>query len=196
MLFTDTPPSPTHEAAAILQHDVKWNRYFILVSAIGDTLNSHKDRFDKSDLLEQSIETYSDGKVRWINLIGRDLQLMDGRTLEMKFMGGCFRGKNGRTRKCIPNIRLMNSLGTCSHSSLPPDYADFLLLSDSTTVGIVNRSTLAMYVKAKGDGLSAERVPYSSFAIVANAGHVGIPIIPFDYLESKRRMQRLFLERL
>ena len=175
---------------------MNWNRYFILVSAIGNTLNSHKDRFDKSDLLEQSIETYSDGKVRWINLIGRDLQLMDGRTLEMKFMGGCFRGKNGRTRKCIPNIRLMNSLGTCSHSSLPPDYADFLLLSDSTTVGIVNRSTLAMYVKAKGDGLSAERVPYSSFAIVANAGHVGIPIIPFDYLESKRRMQRLFLERL
>jgi hypothetical protein len=196
MLFTDIPLSPTHEAAAILQRDMNWNRYFILVSAIGNTLNSHKDRFDKSDLLEQSIESYSDGKIQWINLIGRDLQLMDGRTLEMKFMGGCFRGKNGRTRKCIPNIRLMNSLGTCSHSSLPPDYADFLLLSDSTTVGIVDRSTLAMYVKAKGDGLSAERVPYSSFAIVANAGHVGIPIIPFDYLESKRRMQRLFLERL
>jgi hypothetical protein len=196
MLFTDIPLSPTHEAAAILQRDMNWNRYFILVSAIGNTLNSHKDRFDKSDLLEQSIESYSDGKIQWINLIGRDLQLMDGRTLEMKFMGGCFRGKNGRTRKCIPNIRLMNSLGTCSHSSLPPDYADFLLLSDSTTVGIVDRSTLAMYVKAKGDGLSAERVPYSCFAIVANAGHVGIPIIPFDYLESKRRMQRLFLERL
>jgi hypothetical protein len=196
MLFTDIPLSPTHEAAAILQRDMNWNRYFILVSAIGNTLNSHKDRFDKSDLLEQSIESYSDGKIQWINLIGRDLQLMDGRTLEVKFMGGCFRGKNGRTRKCIPNIRLMNSLGTCSHSSLPPDYADFLLLSDSTTVGIVDRSTLAMYVKAKGDGLSAERVPYSCFAIVANAGHVGIPIIPFDYLESKRRMQRLFLERL
>lgn len=180
----------------MLQRDVDWNRYFALVSAIGNTLNSHKDRFDKSDLLEQSIEVYSDGKVRWINLIGRDLQLMDRRTLEMKFMDGCFRGKSGRMRRCISSIRLMNSLGTCSHSSLPPDYADFLLLSDSTTVGIVDRHTLALHVKRKGDGLSAERVPSSSFAIVANAGHVGIPRIPFDYRDAKRKMQRMFLESL
>ena len=56
----------------ILQY-LNVDRYYKLVNSLGPQLNGRKDRFDKSDIIEQSIEVYSNGKFKWVDQEGYDL---------------------------------------------------------------------------------------------------------------------------
>jgi len=190
----------THDmpsTARLLQDHVDWDRYFDLIAAIGDSLNALKDRFDKSDLLEQAIELYSGGSIRWINQTGSDHLLPNGQTMEMKHMDGCIMGARGKMRRTIPQIKLMNSLGTCNHSCLPSNYADFLLLSDSNAVGIVDQKDIIPHVRATGDGLCADGVPMSKVMIVATRRMLNMGTeTQFDYKIAKREMQQRYIKQI
>ena len=48
------------------------NAYSTLIAQVGDQLNDRKDRFDKSDIIEQAVAVYSDDRLAWVDLIGRD----------------------------------------------------------------------------------------------------------------------------
>ena len=43
-----------------------------MVYNIGDELNTRKNRFDKSDILELAVETFSDGKIIHVDKQGGD----------------------------------------------------------------------------------------------------------------------------
>ena len=48
------------------------NAYSTLIAQVGDQLNDRKDRFDKSDIIEQAVAIYSSDRLIWVDLIGRD----------------------------------------------------------------------------------------------------------------------------
>ena len=52
------------------QQNVDWNKYVTLVDTIGDELDERKLRFDKSDLLERSLELFSNNELVYVNLEG------------------------------------------------------------------------------------------------------------------------------
>ena len=196
MIFETKPPTNNLVVVKFLKTSVDWVRYFRLVSAIGNSLNSHKNRFDKSDLLEQSLETYSLGKIKWINSKGCDHLLNDGTRMEMKYIEGALIGDTGRTRKIVSSIKLMNSLGTCSHQSLPPDYADYLLLSDKNAIAVIDKTSLCRYIEVTGDGICAKSIPINEFSIIIKQSVVPFVELEFDYVQAKTEMQKRFIEQI
>ena len=54
------------------QQNIDWNKYVTLVDTIGDELDERKLRFDKSDLLERSLELFSNNELVYVNLEGVD----------------------------------------------------------------------------------------------------------------------------
>ena len=62
----------TKEYANDLRSAINFKDYSSLVFNLGTQLNSPKDRFDKSDIIEQSIEVYSDNRLKYVDLVGRD----------------------------------------------------------------------------------------------------------------------------
>lgn len=51
---------------------VNWEKFFSMVSVIGGDLDDRKNRFDKSDILEQALEIFSDGSFTWVDKVGWD----------------------------------------------------------------------------------------------------------------------------
>ena len=49
------------------------DRFYKLVNSLGPQLNGRKDRFDKSDIIEQSIDVFSNGKFKYVDQEGYDL---------------------------------------------------------------------------------------------------------------------------
>ena len=62
----------TVDLAIWLRENIDWNKYTTLVKTIGDELNERKLRFDKSDLLERSLELFSNNEMIYVNLEGVD----------------------------------------------------------------------------------------------------------------------------
>ncbi len=194
-MLSGLEPTPLARTTEYLKSSVDWDRYFDLVFRIGDSLNSHKNRFDKSDLLEHSIEIFSNGQIKWIDDLGADHLLPTGEKMEMKYVFGCLHGKTRKTKKFIGSIKLMNSMGTCSHSDLPKDYANYLLLSDSSIVSLIDRATLSRYIVSRGDGLYAERIPVAQICVISTASSREMNAQShFDYAEQKKQMQKKFIE--
>lgn len=188
--------TPLIETAQHLKSAVDWNRYFRLISVIGDSLNSNKNRFDKSDLLEHSLEIFSGGVVKWIDANGADHLLLNGTRIEMKYILGSLQGAKGRTKKTVSSVKLMNSLGTCTHKTLPKNYADYLLISDSHIVCLLDRDTLSRYVVCRGDGLYAEKIPFTQLHTISKGVPQPVTTIGFDYAHEKRQMQKRFIEQV
>jgi hypothetical protein len=189
--------TPLIETVEYLKTSVQWSRYFKLISMIGDSLNSHKNRFDKSDLLEHSIEIFSEGKIKWIDDFGADHILPNGERLEMKYVFGCLQTKNRKSKKTVGSIKLMNSLGTCTRKNLPSDYADYLLISDYHIVCLIDKNTLSQYTISRGDGMYAENIPFSQTCVVAKASsQILLQEKIFDYADQKKQMQKKFVEQV
>ena len=70
-----------------LRDDLDFQRYAKLIQGLGRSLNERKNRFDKADIIEQSIETYSNGKLKWVDDIGVDhIDEETGDHIEFKFI--------------------------------------------------------------------------------------------------------------
>ena len=180
------------ELALWLRTNIEWTRFFHLIDGIGVTLNSFKNRFDKSDLLEQSIEVYSNGKIRWIDREGADLEIPDGRTMEMKYSEDCIFGKRGM-RKAVKELQLLNSRGSGFSRSLPDAYSPFLMICDRRGVAMVDKETLSNFVVGVGDGVRVKGLPTSLISFVVRREELLMTTeskgTPNDYRKEKREMQ-------
>ena len=58
--------------AEIYKTSINWPRWFKIVNVLGNQCNAMKNRFDKADILEQAIESCSNGRLKWVDLVGRD----------------------------------------------------------------------------------------------------------------------------
>ena len=100
----------------------------------GNQLNDRKDRFDKADIIEQSIEVYSNDRLMWVDDIGRDhVDTQTGLDLEFKYMTDGLFTKTGKEKKNI-KVKLKNSLGE-NKGVFIEDPADFYILGSAKCNG-------------------------------------------------------------
>tara|TARA_B100000029_G_C17257664_1_gene845158 strand:- start:69 stop:278 length:210 start_codon:yes stop_codon:yes gene_type:complete len=60
----------------ILKERVNWDSFFSLVEMVGADLDDRKNRFDKSDLLEQALQEHThDDSIQWVDKIGWDHEI-------------------------------------------------------------------------------------------------------------------------
>ena len=97
--------------AKTLNDIIDANRYSKLIASLGNQLNDRKDRFDKADIIEQSLEVYTNGRLEWVDDIGRDHHdTATGLDLEFKYMANGLFTKTGKPKATI-KVKLKNSLG-------------------------------------------------------------------------------------
>lgn len=77
--------------------NVDWVKVFSVVDTLGKTMNGPKDRFDKSDIIEMSLDIFSNGNIQRVDMVGCDHLLTNlpnsnrtPTTQEMKFVTELF----------------------------------------------------------------------------------------------------------
>jgi hypothetical protein len=202
------------------QQHVDWTKFFSVVDTLGKTMNGQKDRFDKSDIVEMALDAYSNNNILYVNDDGIDhllLNLYNSKglptTQEMKFVGTLFykefaverankragnagRKELRRSGQTI-SLKLVNSMGQNTHTSLPVGYAEFLLVADNHSIHVIKVSDLTPYLHFGGDGIEARKVPCDLFTQVVGPADVNNrkSLIDFNYKEEKLKFQRNFLEK-
>ena len=186
----------TNELADWLRSNIEWSRFCTLVSTVGDELNERKLRFDKSDLFEKSLEKFSNGQMRYINVEGIDHVLPDSTTVEMKYTQDClFTSKTQKQKKHVSDLQLMNSRGSSEGRDLPESYADFLLICDNNSAAVIDKQTLTKYCISAGDGLKTSKLPSSIITYVFLPSDIQIQNVEVEsYKEAKIKMQEQFLD--
>ena len=90
----------TKDYAEDLSNDINFRRYGQLASAIGNQLNSQKDRFMKGHILEKSISVYSENRLKHIDQNGKDLlDTKTGKSIEFKYTTNGMFNKNNKPKK-------------------------------------------------------------------------------------------------
>jgi len=189
--------------------NVNWNKFFSAVATVGNTMNSQKDRFDKSDLIEKALAHYSNGAIEYTNLDGVDhiLTNLNNTTQEFKFVSSVFYGMRvtQRKTKTRPQIKELNKLGnpvtvklTNSHggnkrTALPATYAKYLMVADNYSAYVIAVEDLTPYLAIGGDGIEAKNVPANLFTEVVNPDEYTVTSHISNYKEKKNKMQEDFL---
>ncbi len=201
----------TKAVSEYVRGNVNWHSFYSLISAVGDTLNGQKDRFDKSDLIEKALEVFSNGAIKYVNANGVDhiLTNLQDTTQEMKFSRSMFYGVKVTQRKTRLQermisvgkldrpltIKLFNSMGENKKTELPSSYADYLLVVDNYSAGVIDVQQLKPYIKAAGDGISAVNVPHELFAMVVDPGDYEVRNSGYlDYKQIKNKYQEEYLK--
>ena len=113
----------TVDLAIWLRENINWHKYTTLVKTIGDELNERKLRFDKSDLLERSLELFSNNEMIYVNLEGVDHIGPEASRIEMKYSeGSLFTRKKKKKKKNVSDLQLMNSRGSSAGKRTYPIY--------------------------------------------------------------------------
>jgi hypothetical protein len=171
----------TAQLATHLQLAIDWQRFTNLANSLGDQLNDAQWRFFKAIVFENSMETYSDGSVRYVGEEGCDLIVTgdQGQELrvEMKYTENALYTPKGSTPRAVcQSITLMNSKGTNTHKALPANYADYLLVVGLRGAALVNKATLSKYAQINGDSITAQ-IPTSEMEFVFTPSTVGVPTV-------------------
>lgn len=157
------------EVADFFKKNMDFKRFARLTKALGDQLNDAQLRFIKALVFEQSMEDYSKGKIKYVGKEGCDLiipELNDAK-VEMKYVeDALYTSKRKELREHTGGIKLMNSMGTNTHKSLPPNYADFLIFIGNQGAMLFDRKTLSAHIDPGGDGISAN-IPTNKGIILA-----------------------------
>lgn len=143
-------------------YQVEWNRVFNMVSHNGKELNSRKNRFDKAELIETSIEYNSGGGLKFVDLKGYDHVCSEtGTKFEIKSQQCClYTEKRGDLKPCTPDIKLNNTLGGDLNSPFDSEF-DYLVLVDTGNnntfaVAYISREKLEPYMTRVSDGWKAK----------------------------------------
>lgn len=189
--------------------NVDWNKFFSAVATVGTTMNSQKDRFDKSDLIEKALAHYSNGAIEYTNLDGVDhiLTNLNNTTQEFKFVSSVFYGmrttqtktknrpgikKLSKLDKTV-TVKLANSHGENKRTALPDTYAKYLMVADNYSAYVIAVEDLTPYLKFSGDGIEAKNVPANLFTEVVNPDEYTVTSHVSNYKEKKNKMQEDFL---
>ena len=176
---------------------INWKRWFKIVHSLGEQCNGRKDRFDKADILEQAVDICSDGKLAWVDEIGRDHRDIElGQDIEFKFSSYSMFTK---TKKVCKNstFKIKNSLGkTITTEIVNP--ANFYMFAQENAIGIMSYAEMLPYLNVSSDGIIA-KIPHDKIVYVVTPESVGtievdeIENARLKYKERKRKMQRDFI---
>ena len=183
----------TTEYAKDLNSSIDANRYTKLVLSLGNQLNDRKDRFDKADIIEQSIEVYSNDRLMWVDDIGRDhVDTQTGLDLGFKYMTDGLFTKTGKEKKNI-KVKLKNSLGENKGTSIE-DPADFYILGQQNAMAIISWEDIKPYLVSVSDGIEAH-IPFDAVEFIFRPEDVNASeLVEVSYKAQKRKMQRQLIE--
>jgi hypothetical protein len=162
-----------------------------LIGSIGSQLNNRKDRFDKSDIIEQSFEIYSDNFFEWVDEIGRDHRDNEnGFDLEFKFITNGLFTKVKKEPKKVVTVKLKNSLGENKGVTIT-NPANFYVLAQDDAMAIINYAELEPYLVSVPDGIEA-KIPFDALTFVYEPSDVKTSTTDesIDYKKIKAAAQR------
>lgn len=183
----------TTQYALDLRSVIDRNRYATLIDKLGNQLNSRKDRFDKSDIIEQSIEIYSNQRLKWVDDIGRDHHdtVLD-LDLEFKYVNdGLFTSK--KKPRAVVKVKLKNSLGANKGATIS-DPADYYMIGQQDAIAIISWDEIKSYLVGVPDGVEAH-IPFDCLTFVFKPDEVVIGTTQLiEYKRAKAAMQRQVIE--
>lgn len=149
---------------------INWSRFSRLCSSLGNELNDPQWRFMKAVFLENAVADYSHGMLEYVGdkERGCDFKIpsLANAKIEMKYTEGClFVPKKTQLRGTTKQITLLNSRGTNTHSNLPEEYADYLLIVEMNGAAVISKEKLKEYVTSHGDSLTA-KIPTDQLHII------------------------------
>ena len=149
------------EVSDYFKANMDFARFARLTKALGKQANTNQLRFIKAVIFEKAIESYSENKIVYVGNTqeGCDLEIPElGNTrVEMKYVeNALYSGKKKKTRPTTGAIKLMNSLGTNTHATLPDTYADYLLFVGSSGAMLFDKPTVTQHISSGGDGISCD----------------------------------------
>ena len=90
----------------------------------------------------------------------------------------------------------MNSKGTNTHTSLPANYADFLIVVGLRSAALVSKATLSKYAKINGDSITAQ-IPTAEMEFVFTPATVKAPVLtPIDLRDELNAAVRRTLDKI
>lgn len=163
--------------------------YTTMVASMGTSLNSPKDRFDKSDIIEQVVMVASNDRLKWVDSVGRDHNdTLTGLDIEFKYLSSGMITKKGKDKKTV-GVKIKNSNGTNKNGATIKDPADFYMLGQENAIAIISYEDMKPYLTALGDGISAE-IPFDKLTFVFRPDEVDISIVTeFNYKKWKAEAQ-------
>ncbi len=171
------------------------NAYSTLISQVGTQLNDRKDRFDKSDIIEQAVAVYSGDRLAWVDLIGRDhVDTETGFDLEFKYVSDGLYTKVRKLPKKMVNVKLKNNLG--SHKGITVDHpADYYMIGQQDAIAIISWEDIEKYLVAVPDGIEA-RIPFDKLSFIFDFNDIEYSEqqIATDYKKIKMNAQRKLIE--
>jgi hypothetical protein len=191
-----------HTSASVAEffsNSVNWDHFYSAVDTLGDTLNSPKNRFDKSDILELAIDVFSDGKIQHYNKTGRDFFIPSlSIYCEMKYETNLLFTASKQI-KATTTLTLVNTMGNNNRDRLPDDYAPFLIAVGSLGCAVVDKATLESHLDTKSDSgqIKAKDIPKSKFLFVRTPNQLQNRRVVknIDYSQEKLKLQKAFLNK-
>jgi hypothetical protein len=194
MNSTEEYKNLSKEYALSLSKSLDKNAYATLVNSLGDSLNDRKDRFDKSDIIEQCLEIYTNGRLKWVDDIGRDHNdLETGFDLEFKYTAnGLFTAKGKQPKKMV-KVKLKNSLGANKGVTIS-DPADFYMIGQQDAIAIISFKDVEPFLVSVADGIEAH-IPFENLTFVFNPTDITVTkTVTLDYKQIKAEAQRKLIE--
>jgi len=183
----------TTQYAQDLKNAIDYNRYATLIESLGKQLNDRKDRFDKSDFIEQCIEVYSNGRLVWIDDIGRDHRdSVTGFDLEFKYTADGIYTKK-KAPKSVIKVKIKNSLGVNKGTTID-NPADFYMIGQQDAIAIISSEELKPFLVAVPDGIEAH-IPFSALTLVFTPSDISNVVTKtVNYKSEKLKAQRKIIE--
>lgn len=170
-------------------------RYFRLVNGLGPQLNDRKSRFDKSDIIEQSLDVYSDSQLQWVDEIGYDMiHVESGRKVEVKYADYGITTLVGKRKKTL-NFKIKNTLKNLTTHCLS-EPADYYLFLDLQTIVGITYAKMEPYLRItkSGDGIEC-RIPVECVEVLCERGTVASDACAtVNYKEEKHKLQRRLID--
>jgi len=184
----------SHEYAKELAGVIDGDRYASLIKTLGDELNDRKDRFDKSDIIEQSLEIYSGGRLKWVDDIGRDNHdIVRGFDLEFKYHSNVLFTEKRKEKRKVIKIKLKNSLGKHKGTTVN-NPADFYLFGQEDSIALISWTDIKPYLVAVSDGIESH-VPHDKLSFIFLPEEVTVSMTStINYKQVKSEAQRKLIE--
>jgi hypothetical protein len=184
------------EYAATLKSIIDLPAFFAMCLNTNTNLNTPSLRFIKGGLREKGLETFSAGRLKHIDEVGRDnIDTVTDMTIEFKSVE--LLTKTGKNKQFI-DARLKNTMGNNAKNSIK-DPADIYLFGGKDGLVMCDYDNMVPYLKQTKDALVV-KIPYDHIIIVAYASEFTeqIDIInkkttEVDYIATMDKMNSTFL---
>ena len=185
----------TETYAKILRSSIDFKSYCNLTKNVGTQLNDRKSRFDKSDIIEQAIDVYSNNRLEWVDEIGYDfIDHINDLRIEMKYSSQCLFTSKKNIKKTI-NLKIKNSLGKNKGVDIKHP-AHYYLIAQENSLAIISWTKMKKHLIPVSDGIEA-KIPFKDVTVIfhPNEDVHGKKEINMNVKEEKMKLyKKLILE--